>query len=62
MGLENAYLMVRTNAERIEDVAYVEDHMGSADAMRKGAARLLVEVRGVHETARGGDSEPTPLP
>lgn len=65
-GLENAYLMVRANAERIEDAAYAEDHMGSADAMRKEAARLLVEVRGAHEEARDADgdsrSDPTPQP
>lgn len=55
-GLEDAYLLVRVNADRIEDAAFVEDHMGAADAMRKEAAKLLVEVRGAAEKARAKPS------
>ncbi len=51
-GLEDAYLMVRENAGFLGDRDFVAAHVGPADAMRKEAAKRLVEVRGAAERAR----------
>ena len=57
-GLEDAYLIVRANAEALDEDGVAErpevaERIRVADAMRKEAAKLLVEVRGAAEKARG---------
>lgn len=63
-GLEDAYLIVRANAEALDEDGVAErpevaeriraaERISVADAMRKEAAKLLVEVRGAAEKARG---------